>query len=895
MKQHQLIAKTRTTEYNQLLQILQGPGPAGVLLLGEQGVGKTSLVEAVLASPGMGEPVMTLYCTPSLSTIAHGALSPYLGALESIDEPVSVLRELNRSLLSSRGQVEPHIVVVEDAQFLDPQSCFILSLLVENADVKVLALGSGSLEADSPLGALAELGSFTTMALQRLDRKGVRAVAEGVIGRKLAEGTVSLIDVVTGGNPSFVEAYVASCLEQGTLFHDDRLPQGPGLHEPVWIVARALPEIDTPMLTLGREITRSLSVQEQQSLLLLALAGPQPPEVLEQCGLPYRRLLKIGELMRQGPAMDLKSKLMQRVVRALATEQDIAQLHDLWVTAAVSLGKEPNAREVLWSLETGKQVPTKLVLDLAEQAARELNFGLALRLCVLGKLARHHGQGALLEARMLLSMGRHHAARALLLRLIDQLTDLALLGQAYAYLLEVTTNIGTDGAELERILDDWKHRARGHADAEEVSSFLALHSAGARVLDFWLRVNTARGPLPSVSELQEFLEDRLLPAQVRFIGMIMLSDLHTSAGRCQQALDLMEPALQDLKEYPVPQAMYEVRVFFRIGWNLLFLGQYERAAAFIDSYRHARLRSIQYYQGAISLLDGVSHLLQGRVQLAMAKMAEAVTELQIADITQLLALANKLYRLLLARLGFPVPESLVIGPGSSSSSGTISLNGQLGEESSKQRILARAFAAGLGYPYPGESLECFPLVEREFVFSMTRQLGDQELADSQLGERLRALAAGQQGSRAALLARLMDLRGSELGEPLEQLAQDALAKKEYLVVIEAWARAAERYAQSGDQRRCGALLRRAAQLIDQQGMDPEKYIARVLALTELTAREAEIVGLARQGLNNAQIARTLTVSQRTVEGHLYRVFSKLGITERAELDHAGLEAGTTGR
>ncbi|UXN31305.1 hypothetical protein [Glutamicibacter sp. M10] len=157
-------------------------------------------------------------------------------------------------------------------------------------------------------------------------------------------------------------------------------------------MARALPEIDTPMLTLGREITRSLSVQEQQSLLLLALAGPQPPDVLEQCGLPYRRLLKIGELMRQGPAMALKSKLMQRSVRALATEQDIAQLHDLWVTAAVSLGKEPNAREVLWSLETGKQVPTKLVLDLAEQAARELNFGLALRLCVLGKLARHHGQ-----------------------------------------------------------------------------------------------------------------------------------------------------------------------------------------------------------------------------------------------------------------------------------------------------------------------------------------------------------------------------------------------------------------------------------------------------------------------------------------------------------------------
>lgn len=74
-------------------------------------------------------------------------------------------------------------------------------------------------------------------------------------------------------------------------------------------------------------------------------------------------------------------------------------------------------------------------------------------------------------------------------------------------------------------------------------------------------------------------------------------------------------------------------------------------------------------------------------------------------------------------------------------------------------------------------------------------------------------------------------------------------------------------------------------------MDPGKYISRVMALTELTAREAVIVDLARKGMNNAQIARALTVSQRTVEGHLYRVFSKLGISERAELDEAVQDAG----
>lgn len=186
----------------------------------------------------------------------------------------------------------------------------------------------------------------------------------------------------------------------------------------------------------------------------------------------------------------------------------------------------------------------------------------------------------------------------------------------------------------------------------------------------------------------------------------------------------------------------------------------------------------------------------------------------------------------------------------------------------------------------------FPLVNRECFFTTSRQLSDPELGESALREELLDLASNQEGARPQLMARLVQLRHGAEREPLEDLAQEALAKKEYLVVIEAWARAAQRYAESGDQRRCGALLRRAARIIDQEGIDAGKNIERLLAMTELTAREAEIVNLARQGLNNAQIARTLTVSQRTVEGHLYRVFSKLGISERSELDHAGLSTGT---
>ena len=51
----------------------------------------------------------------------------------------------------------------------------------------------------------------------------------------------------------------------------------------------------------------------------------------------------------------------------------------------------------------------------------------------------------------------------------------------------------------------------------------------------------------------------------------------------------------------------------------------------------------------------------------------------------------------------------------------------------------------------------------------------------------------------------------------------------------------------------------------------------------LTPREREIVSLAARGLSNKDIAERLTVSVRTVEGHLYRAGHKLGVSERTDL------------
>jgi|SRR5580693_3450428 DNA-binding CsgD family transcriptional regulator len=54
-------------------------------------------------------------------------------------------------------------------------------------------------------------------------------------------------------------------------------------------------------------------------------------------------------------------------------------------------------------------------------------------------------------------------------------------------------------------------------------------------------------------------------------------------------------------------------------------------------------------------------------------------------------------------------------------------------------------------------------------------------------------------------------------------------------------------------------------------------------VNELTAQQAQIARLARNECSNPEISAQLFISRRTVEWHLRKIFTKLGISSRKEL------------
>jgi DNA-binding CsgD family transcriptional regulator len=182
------------------------------------------------------------------------------------------------------------------------------------------------------------------------------------------------------------------------------------------------------------------------------------------------------------------------------------------------------------------------------------------------------------------------------------------------------------------------------------------------------------------------------------------------------------------------------------------------------------------------------------------------------------------------------------------------------------RVLVDAAAALLGEAPPPR---------QRMILAASRAILDETTDGRELFEA--ALAAAPAEATAFETARVRLAYGERLRRtmnPLEARAQFRIA-------------AAAFEALGAHQWRLRALRElRAAGGVADRGPSPTTYAV-------LSQQEREVASLAAQGLSNKQIAHRLYLSPRTVSGHLYRVFPKLGVTSRAGLRDAlvGVDVG----
>ena len=157
------------------------------------------------------------------------------------------------------------------------------------------------------------------------------------------------------------------------------------------------------------------------------------------------------------------------------------------------------------------------------------------------------------------------------------------------------------------------------------------------------------------------------------------------------------------------------------------------------------------------------------------------------------------------------------------------------------------------------------------------QFGDHS-GTSRLGE----LAAIVEGPRAGAAARFGAALAAGDGAALAAVSEDFERMGDLVAAVDAAAHAAMAYRGQG-LRGSGLGCSARAEALAQRCGARTPALGQASERLPLTDREREIVMLIGAGLSNRDIAARLTISVRTVEGHIHNAMAKTGTASREDL------------
>lgn len=842
----------------------------GVVVIGPPGVGKSAFLDRLIHGGDVDEPLVTIQAEWELADEPFGAFLPEI--LDLLDptpgiapRSVDVLRALRRRFDTTDLAGATPLLRVEDVHLLDVESAAVLAQLVRSGAVEVLLTGRSTHLISPAVTRLWLDGLISRIDLVSLTAAEVREVTGRFLDGPLTFAAADALYRATLGTPRHLREVVTHALSSGNLVSREGSWTWVGDLDP----GERLAEVVAATLVGRSEAARLI-------LDLLALAGPIPTHVLAGIVDPAA----LGELEAEGmiatsddsPSItSLVSPVHQEVLRTLATP---AHRIDRFRTIVSPLDDNSratilaNVPATLWALESGEQLPTDHLLAAAATANLVHDYAAAERLATHAIGRETSGAASVELAYALRFLGRTDEAEDALRDLPDPVDDVAVRIAATQVWVTLAQFARDDTAEALRIADDAVASAQDDRERAALSLIrmivaaygedgddtiddlatvvastdlgLAGFAAASTPLAVWLAM---RGEYEAATELLERVRSRAT-ANASENRWIVEEAVSSQAFVCIQAGDV--DGADDMMREMVRQLDPSVR-FDR--------GLHQIGLARIALLRGRNDEALSEIRGAIAALEIADR--SGFLAWALAIGAEAAA---LGDHRALAASFAERSRSTPARL-----SRIALVDHRRARLWSTAVNAGIDRATSDGRVLAAELR--------DRGLRGIELLVLHDLY----RLGDVAVAPRALD-----LARTIAGPRAEALVSLL---AAELGNDADAFLDASRSFERggmLLFAAEAAAEAARRYDRGGLRAGRRDASMHVARLLRATGPVTSPQLGDV-STNGLTKREREIAWLASRGLTNAQIAAEIGVAPRTVEGHLHRLYSKLGVSDRAEL------------
>jgi DNA-binding CsgD family transcriptional regulator len=380
-----------------------------------------------------------------------------------------------------------------------------------------------------------------------------------------------------------------------------------------------------------------------------------------------------------------------------------------------------------------------------------------------------------------------------------------------------------------------------------------------------------------VERLEAAVADQGAPdEEIRLHAACILMEARTILGREDEGLALLHEVGAQMSGRHASPALRQA--FATRAFNvLLYNGHWRQALAVVKNPAHWSLERLRTVGSSLELAAGLAFVYAGRGHEALAPLLSALALLEHGPAEGLLGPAY-------AATAFACAQQ---GDATAARAWLTRLEGVRPQGSYESRSIVE-FCSEMARRWIGDPQAASRLIasaREDMAVGRWNQAGiklvgatvEGHTADLRLLEEVCAHRQGRLAQLGLLLAtgtlnrRLEDLTAAaDLADSLEL---DALESRCAAVALDC--------ARETDDLAAVRILR--ARLDALSGRIAVLPVSPRNAPPVLTEREREVAALAAAGTSNRRIADLLGLSVRTVEGHLYQVFSKLGVSTRGDL------------